>query len=70
MKWQNLGITILNHATCDPNVFLKIAGKSNNYQFYLPNFLKFCGNVSHKLLRPSQFPEKVLEILEWSTLQK
>ena len=24
-------------------------------QFYLPNFLKFCDNISHKLLRPTQF---------------
>ena len=27
-------------------------------------------NISHKLLRPSQFLENFLEILEWSTLQK
>ena len=33
---------------------LKIAGKSNNYQFYLPKFLTFCDNISYKLLRPSQ----------------
>ena len=53
-----------------PKCFLKIAGKSNNYQFYLPDFLKFCDNISHKLLRPSQFLEKFMKILEWSTLQK
>ena len=46
--------------------FLEIVGKSNNCQFYLPIFLKFCGNISHKLLRPSKFLEKFLEILEWS----
>ena len=40
-----------------PKSFLKIAGKPNNFQFYLPNFLKFCDNISHKLLRPSQFLE-------------
>ena len=27
-------------------------------------------NISHKLLRPSQFLEKFMKILEWSTLQK
>ena len=69
MEWQKLGITRLNHATCR-KCFLKIAGKSNNYGFYLPNFLKFCDNISHKFLRLSQFLEKFMEILEWSTLQK
>ena len=52
---------------CHKFVF-KIAGKSNNYQFYLPNFFKFCDNISHKLLRPSQFLGKFMKILEWSTL--
>ena len=42
-----------------PKCFLKIAGKSNNCRFYLPNFLKFCDNISHKLLRPSQSIEKI-----------
>ena len=27
-------------------------------------------NISHKLLRPSQFLEKCIEIPEWSTLQR
>ena len=53
---------------CHKCVF-KIAGKSNNYQFYLPTFFKFCGNISHKLLRPSQFLEKFMKILERSTLR-
>ena len=53
-----------------PKCFSKIAEKSNNYQFYLPDFLKFCDNISPKLLRPSQFQEKFMNILEWSTLQK
>ena len=53
-----------------PKCFLKIIGNPNNYQFYLPNFLKFCDNISHKLLRPSKFLEKFMEILEWPTLQK
>ena len=66
IEWHNLGITKFKHAICAPNVFLKIAGKPNNYQFYLPNFLKFCDNISSKLLRPSKFLEKFLEILEWS----
>ena len=51
MEWYNLGITILKLAIYCPNVFLKIAGKPNNYQFHLPSFLKFCNNISHKLLR-------------------
>ena len=70
MERHNSGITTPKHAICAPNVFLKIAGKPNNYQFYLTNFLKFCDNISHKLLRPTQFLEKFLEILEWSTLRK
>ena len=69
-EWHKSCITTLKHAICAPNVFLKLAGKPNNYQFYLPNFLKYCDNISHILLRPSQFLEKYLEILEWSTLQK
>ena len=66
MERQNSGITTFKHAIR----FLKIAGKPNKYQFYLLNFLKFCDNISHKLLRPTQFLEKFLVILEWSTLQK
>ena len=27
-------------------------------------------NISHQLLRPSQFLKKIPEILEWSTFQK
>ena len=51
-------------------MFFKIAGKSNNYQFYLPDFLEFWDNISHNLLRTSRFLEKFMKILEWSTLQK
>ena len=36
----NLGITRLKHSICAKS-FLKIVGKTNNCQFYLPNFLKF-----------------------------
>ena len=46
MEWHNLDIAIVNTAIC---VSLRIVGKPNNYQFYLPNFLKFCVNISHKL---------------------
>ena len=53
-----------------PNVFLEITGKINNFRFDLPNFLKFRDNIPHKLLRPSQFLEKFIEILECPTLQK
>ena len=42
-----------------PKTFKRSAGSQNNYQFYLPNFPKFCGNISHKLLRPSEFLEKI-----------
>ena len=59
MEQQNLGITTLNHATCAPIFFKKIAGKSENYRFHLPNFLKFCDNISHKLLRPSNSWKKL-----------
>ena len=51
-----------------PKSFLKIVGEPNNYQYYLWNFLKFCGNISHKLLTLNQFLEKFVEILELSTL--
>ena len=44
-----------------PKCFLKIAGKSNHYRFYLPNFFKFCDNISHKLLRLKSIPEKIYE---------
>ena len=53
-----------------PKSFLEIAGKPNNYQFCLSNFLKFCDNISHKLLRPRQFFNNVSEILGWSTFEK
>ena len=36
----------------------------------LKNKYYFTDNISHKLLRPSQFLEKFLDILEWSNLQK
>ena len=57
MELYNSGITALKYAICAPNV-------------YLPNFLKFCDNISHKLLRPTQSLVKVLEIRELFTLQK
>ena len=50
-----------------PKCFKKIAVKPNNYEFNLPGFRKFCDNISYKVLRPSQFLEKVMEILELST---
>ena len=67
-EWHKSCITTLKHAICAPNVFLKLAGKPNNYQFYLPNFLNFCANISHKLLRPSQCLGKILEILEFAEI--
>ena len=69
MEWKNLGIRTLEHGHI-PQMFFKIPGKSNKYRFYLPSSLKFCDNISYKLLWPSQFLEKFMEILEWSTLQK
>ena len=50
-------------------MFFKVAGKPNNYQFYLPKFLEVFDNISHKLLRPIQFLEIFPKILEWSALQ-
>ena len=41
-----------------PNVLKKITVKLNNYQLYLPNFLKLYDKISHNLLRPNQFLEK------------
>ena len=43
-----------------PKSFLKIAVKPNNYQLYLPKFLQFCDNMSHKLLRQA-IPEEMFE---------
>ena len=68
MKWKNLVITIRKYATCAPNIFEKLSENQINTDFD-SNFLKFCDNISHKLLRPSQLLEKFMEILEWSTLQ-
>ena len=50
-----------------PKCFKKIAAKPNNYECNLPSFRKFCDNISYKVLRPSEFLEKVMEILELST---
>ena len=62
MERHNSGTPCIMYPKC----FFKIVGKPKNYQLYLPNFLKFCDIISHRLLRLTQF----LEILEWSTLQK
>ena len=40
------------------------------YNFVAPLKKAQAYNISYKLLRPIQFPEKFLEILEWSNLQK
>ena len=53
-----------------PKCFYKIVGKSNNYQFYLPNFIKFCDNISHKLLRPSEFLEKFMEMVHFAEINQ
>ena len=48
------------HSSCScymcPKCFWKISGKWNNYQFYLPNFLKFWYNISHKFWDQSPSP--------------
>ena len=41
--------------------FLKL---HNLQSINLPNFFKFCHNISHKLLRPTQYLEKLPEILD------
>ena len=61
MEWQNYVSQSLSMLLV-PQMFFK------NCWFYLPNFLKFCDNISHKLLRTSQLLEKIMEILECSTL--
>ena len=38
--WHNSGATTLTHAISALIIFLKISGKPNNYQFYLPNFTR------------------------------
>ena len=43
---------------------MKIARQPYNYQFYLPNFLKFCGNLSHKLLSSRQFWKNLVHFAE------
>ena len=58
MERQNLGITTLKHAKCAPNVFKRLPENRIPTDF-IYNFLKFCDNISHKLLRPSQFLEKL-----------
>ena len=67
MEWHNLGITTLETVIYAKKCFFKIVGKPNSYQSYWPNFITFCDNISHKLLRPSQFLEKSMEILKWPT---
>ena len=47
MEWHNSGIPTLKHTICVPNVFLKIAVKPNNYQFYLPPTSSNFVTVSH-----------------------
>ena len=74
-NWPRLFLTIYEMAQFRYHntilkCFLKITGKPHHYRFYLRNFPKFCDNISHKLLKPSQFLEKNTEILEWYTLQK
>ena len=71
MEWHNLGIIRLKHMLYIPHAicptficFSQITGKPNNYQFYLPNSLKFWNNNSYKLLTPSKLMEKFIEILE------
>ena len=66
MEWLNSGITTLKHTICAPNVFQIFTRKPNNYQLHLRGFLKFCDNISHKLLRPSQFLEKTFWTF-WNT---
>ena len=69
MEWQNLGITTLKHAKWAPNVFKKLPENRITTDFIYLTSSNFV-NISHKLLRPSQFLEKCMEILEWSTLQR
>ena len=63
IEWDNLVITTLQHTICAPIFLKKITKKPNNYQFYLPYFLRFNGNISNKLLIPSKSQEKCLETM-------
>ena len=60
--WFNL--QILNFVNQDTSSLLSRSGKCANVHYRKSH------NISHKLLRPSQFLEKFMKILEWSTLQK
>ena len=53
-----------------PKCLLRIAGKQNNQQFYSLNFLKFCDNISLKLLRPTQFLKTFLEIVRLAKINQ
>ena len=48
MESHVLDITTFKPVIFASNVCLKAPKKPNNYQFYLPNFLKFFDNFSHK----------------------
>ena len=61
MEWQNLGIKALKYAKYTPNVFKKLPENWIATDFT---------SQLHKLLRPSQFLEKFMEILKLYTFQK
>ena len=46
MEWQNLGITTLKHATCAPNVFLKLPENQITTNFIYPTSSNFV-TISH-----------------------
>ena len=68
-EWQNLDITTLKHAKCSQKVFKKLPEKQIATDFIYLTFSNF-ETISYKLLRPSQFLEKFMEILEWFIWQR
>ena len=69
VEWHNSGTTTLTHAICTPNLFFEFPEDQVTTNFIYPISSNFVA-ISHKLLRPTQFLEKFLELLECSTLQK
>ena len=51
-------------------IYIRIEEQFDTSPTVFTNKYYFTYNISHKLLRPSQFLEKCMEMLEWSTLQR
>ena len=63
MGGHNLGITTLKPVIWVPNIFLKSPENQITANFIYLIYLTFSDNILHKLLRPSQFLEKLWKFL-------